>query len=249
MSWLLPWLLIAARVAPVALFSPLFGGGLVPGIVQAGFAAGLVAFVASAQPADMAAQVAALPPAALILIAAKEAAIGAVLAVLVAIPVVVAEGAGRVIDLARGAAGEDRVGPSGESTSPLGALLGMAAVVVFFGIGGHLLVVRALVSSYEALPLMAARAPIDVSAAAAGLIGAALALALPAMIAGLVIEVAVGAALRAGGVAARGLPGEVARHVAAIVVLAVGLLVIAVDLAGLVRGALSLVADALIGRG
>jgi type III secretory pathway component EscT len=239
------WLLVAARVAPVALLSPLFGGGLVPRVVQTGLGLGLIVLVAAAQPAGLAAEVAQLPLAALIAIAAKEAAIGAVIAVLVAIPIAAAEGAGRAIDLARGSVGEDRFGVADEPTSPLGALLGMAALVVFFGIGGHLAVIRAVAGSYDALPLLTARAPADIAGAAAGLLGAVLGLAIPALVAGLVVEIGVGAAVRVAGAPGRALPGELGRQLATLAALGVGLVALAVGLAAHLRGALALISRAL----
>jgi type III secretory pathway component EscT len=243
---MLLWLLIAARVAPVALLSPLLGGALVPKPIQLGLGAGLVALVAIGQPLPLAAEVAALPTAALIAIAAKEAIVGAVLAVLVAIPIGALEGAGRAIDLARGDSGEDRTGMLDGMTSPLGALLGMAALVTFFGIGGHLVVIRSLAGSYETLPMLAApSAPLAVVGAAASLLGAALALALPALLAGLVVELAVAATQRAGGLPGRMIAGDVGRHLAALVVLGVGLTALAVGAAGYLRAALLLVTDAL----
>jgi len=241
------WILIAARVLPLALFAPIFGGGLVPRVVQLGLGAGLVALVGLAQPLDVAAQAAALPPAALLALAVKEAAVGAVLAIVAALPIAAAEGAGRLLDVARGAVGEDRVGPSDDMTSPLGALYGMAALVVFFGIGGHLAVVRAVAGSYQSLPILEPRAVGDVAGAAAHLVGAALGLALPALIAGLVVELAAAAAVRAGGAVGRALPAETARHVAVVGVAALGLIATAAGVAGLLRAALDLAVRALAG--
>jgi type III secretory pathway component EscT len=240
------WLLVAARVAPVVLLSPLVGGSLVPRPVRLGLGAGLVALIAASQPPLLAAQAALLPAPSLLVIAAKEAAVGAVLAVLVAIPIAGAEGAGRALDLARGATGEDRRGVAGEMTSPLGALLGMAALVTFFGIGGHLAVVGALAGSYDALPVLEAPDGLAaIAVGAAGLVGAALGLAIPALLAGLVVEIGVAAALRAGGAAARVLPGDIGRQLATLVVLALGLVALAVGAAGALRSGLALVSRAL----
>jgi flagellar biosynthetic protein FliR len=245
---MLLWLLIAARVAPVAFLSPLLGGALVPRPIQLGLGAGLVALVIAAQPPQLALEIAALPTAALLAIAAKEAVVGAVLAVLVAIPIGALEGAGRAIDLARGDHGEDRTGILDGMTTPLGALLGMAALVTFFGIGGHLAVISALAGSYDALPLLAApSAPLATLGAAASLLGAALALALPALLAGLLVEIAVAAAQRAGAIPGRMIAGDAGRHLAALVALGVGLTAIAVAAAGTLRAALLLVTGVLAG--
>jgi type III secretion protein SpaR/YscT/HrcT len=145
--------LTAARVLPIFTIAPFFGGKVVPQTVRVAislsFAALVFPFVDAAAPADLSA-IGAVTLAALAL---KELAIGVVLAFLASLPFFAAEAAGRMVDTARGAnMAEVMVPQTGTQSSPLGDFSLQLAVIVFFAVDGHLLFLRALAASYEAIP-------------------------------------------------------------------------------------------------
>jgi len=146
-------LLGAARVLPIFLIAPFFGGRLVPTPVKIGVA---VAFVALLWPALHLStpDLSTLGPVTLVALFLKEITLGIVLGFLVSTPFWAAEGAGRLADTARGAnLAEVLVPQTGAQTSPLGDVALQLAVVLFFATGGHLLFLRALAESYQAVPL------------------------------------------------------------------------------------------------
>ena len=147
-------LLGAARILPIFLIAPFFGGRLVPSMVKVGVA---VTFVTLLWPTlDLATpELGALGPATVAALFLKEVALGVVLGFLVSMPFWAAEGAGRLADTARGAnLAEVLVPQTGAQTSPLGDVALQLAVVLFFATGGHLLFLRALAESYQAVPLV-----------------------------------------------------------------------------------------------
>jgi flagellar biosynthetic protein FliR len=147
-------LLGAARILPIFLIAPFFGGRLVPATVKVGVA---ITFVVLVWPALHLAtpDLSALGPVTLVALFLKEIALGVVLAFLVSMPFWAAEGAGRLADTARGAnLAEVLVPQTGAQTSPLADVALQLAVILFFAVGGHLLFLRALAESYQAVPLV-----------------------------------------------------------------------------------------------
>lgn len=193
-------LLAALRLAPVALASPFLGGPLVPPVVRVALAGGLGAAVAAALP---------LAPgtgpdlAALVLSGARELSLGIVLAVLATLPVEAARAAGRLADTFRGATlGELHVAPIRQRESAVGDLLAHWAVALAAWAGADRLLVSGLLGSFAAIPpgaqldalagrevALHAAAELVASAvaisapAAAGVLGADLAVALVARVA------------------------------------------------------------------
>ena len=152
-GWLVVAALVARRLVPAALLLPVLGGPMAPWSARLALTTMAALALAAVQSPEVAAAAGALPAAGLIAIGVKELAIGAVLALVVAVPFLAADAAGRWIGVAIGAPGGGNVvGPAG-ATSPTGALATLLAILVFIGIDGHLIVVDALARSYEALPL------------------------------------------------------------------------------------------------
>jgi type III secretion protein SpaR/YscT/HrcT len=197
-------LLAAARLAPVFLLAPFFGGRLLPAPLRVGLS---LAFVALLWPVlhlgtpDLSA----LGPVTLAALVAKEVSLGTILAFLASTPFWAAEAAGRLADSARGAnLAEVLVPQSGDQTSPLGDLGLQLSVVLFFVTGGHLLFLRSLAESYQAVPLFgfpesgALAGAAELAAQASGrLLLAALGMAAPVLAALFLADLALGLMSRA----------------------------------------------------
>ncbi len=143
-------LLAALRLAPVAMASPFLGGPLVPPVVRLALAAGLGIAGASLAGGTVA------PPDALSFAgsAARELALGAVLAVLAAAPVEAARAAGRLADTLRGATlAELHVAPIRQRESAAGDLLAHWVVVLAAWAGADRLLVAGLLGSFAAIPV------------------------------------------------------------------------------------------------
>ena len=225
------WLLVLARVAPVAWWAP--PGAAAPAVVRGALAIGLSALVASALPAAAVAPVAALGPAARVVAIAREAAIGAVIALVASVPVLMMEAAGRLADLAHG--------PRAEA-GPLTGFTRLAALVVFFGIGGHLAVARAVADSYQALPVAAAPplAAFERAAlAVAHLVAAGLWIAVPWLLTAAIVSLGAAAARRASGLVGGAAPVDAARQIAVVAAVGLGAVAAAAVLATQLRAALA----------
>jgi flagellar biosynthetic protein FliR len=192
-------LLGAARILPIFLIAPFFGGRLVPAPVKVGVS---IAFVAVLWPALHLAtpDLSTLGPATVTALFLKEVALGVLLGFLVSIPFWAAEGAGRLADTARGAnLAEVLVPQTGGQSSPLGDLALQVAVVLFFATGGHLIFLRSLAESYQAVPLFGFPRALTLSGAGglaveatAQLILATLGLAAPVLAALFLADLALG---------------------------------------------------------
>jgi flagellar biosynthetic protein FliR len=224
-------LLIALRLLPAALTIPVLGGPLAPWPARLALTAMAALALALVQPPEVAAAIAATPTAGLVAIAIKELAVGAVLALIAAVPFLAADTAGRWLGIALGSAdASPAFGPVGP-TRTTGLLTGLLAVLVFFGIDGHLVVIEALAGSYRTFPLLdgfdrgwAAR---EALAAIVTFLAAAAALAAPALVAGALVDLVLGLAARSGAAVA----GAAALRAAALVAfVAASLILLAVAL-------------------
>jgi type III secretory pathway component EscT len=214
-------LLHAARLLPVSALSPVLGGPLAPPFVRVALAAGLGACAWGAAGA---------PPApagpSLALAAARELAVGAVLAFLTVLPYEAARAAGRLTDTLRGATlAELHVAPLRQRETALGDLLAHWTVVLAAAGGGARLVVAALLDSFRTLPAGAAPRPGaalgPVLHAASALVATAWCVAAPAAAGVLAADLAVALALRASpqlGLQAVAQPARAAAGLAAIAV-------------------------------
>ncbi len=189
----------AARVVPIFTIAPFFGGRLVPQPVRVAISLAFVALVFPAVTAG-APDPRALGPLTLGALLLKEVVLGFLLGFLAAIPFWAAESAGRLVDTARGASNQEIYVPQlGTQSSPLGDFSLQLAVVVFFAVDGHLLFLRALAASYEAVPVLSVPPGIESGAigvlavqATGHLVLAALGLAAPALAALLLADLALG---------------------------------------------------------
>lgn len=136
------------RVLGMFVAIPIFNRQLMPGMVRYAVAVALVVLVAPALMPQVAAGE--LAGALVLLILAKEAFIGLVLGLLVAIPFWAFEAMGFFIDNQRGASVAATLNPvTGNDTSPLGILFNQAFIVFFFISGGFMLMLGLLYDSFR----------------------------------------------------------------------------------------------------
>lgn len=141
--------LIVLRLIPLVTATPLFGGEAVP----TQFRIGLALVIALAlRPLGGGAEPVLEGP--LLAHAAKEIAIGAVLAVLVRTVFELAASVGAVIDVGRGAAMAQMLDPSSrQQRSVLGVFILQVAIALYFEIGGHEQLMIGLHRNLELMPV------------------------------------------------------------------------------------------------
>jgi type III secretion protein T len=141
-------LLVALRLAPVAMASPFLGGPLAPPIVRIGLVGALAASVSGSLPAYAVADGLGVLAA-----GARELALGSLLALLAAAPVEAARAAGRLADTLRGATlAELHVAPIRQRESASGDLLAQWVVVLAAWTGGDRLLLAGLLGSFSVIP-------------------------------------------------------------------------------------------------
>lgn len=187
----------AARTMPIAWSIPAFGGPCLPWQIRVAMGIGfslLCLPVLAGNP----------PPGGAVLLGlliAREVVVGVVMGFVCACLFRAAEAAGQFTDVLRGVNMAEAISPaSGSRSSPLGALMLLLAIVVFFEIGGMGYLTSALVRSYEAIPLSAPRRFAGGSralamvaiAASAKLIEAAIGLCAPVIVALLLADILLG---------------------------------------------------------
>lgn len=195
----------AARAVPIVWLVPAFGGRDLPIAVRLGMGLVLASLgLPHLLPGAAAGALAASGPLAWLLVAAREALIGAAVGLVVSFIFRAAEAAGGLADVLRGASLGEILSPaSGTRTSPIGALYLLAATVIFLELGGLGRLAGALARSYEALPIGGgASAGVSVAtvrsaaglvlSASAKLIESAIGLAAPVIVALLLADVALG---------------------------------------------------------
>jgi len=134
------------------------------------------------------------------LLVVKELAVGSLIAVLASLVVYAAEMAGSTI-AASWFTRSDHLSWGSGATVPMDRFLGILTVVVYLSLGGHHLLIRALASSFAAIPLVGL--PLVDASSLGQLLGLtghlfviAFAVAAPALLAGLVVVVAMAAGSR-----------------------------------------------------
>jgi len=192
----------AARTVPVTWLVPPLGGARLPAAARLAFGLLLAALAAPA----LAAGASGLEQggAWLLAVLARELVVGFGLGLVVSFAFRAAETAGRLVDVLRGASlAEVLVPTSEERASPLAALYGLLAALVFLELGGVPRLLEALVVSYRAVPLAASLPPATLRAAAsvvvvssARLLEAAVALAAPVIVALWLTDLALGMVAR-----------------------------------------------------
>ncbi len=142
------WLLAFCRMAPIVALHPVFGGRSVPRFVTIATAAALTCAVS---PIGLSTNGA--TDAAFLWFCTREVAIGATIGVIGQAVFGVIEAAGRFVDDSRGANLAHLYAPQIEAVaSPLGQIELAAALAVFWGLGLHAPMVRAVAASFETLP-------------------------------------------------------------------------------------------------
>lgn len=152
-----PFMLVLARVSAAVGVMPILGWPGTPMRVRAG-----VALVVSA------ALAAVLPPArppslqwvAVGLLLVREVVTGAAIGLVAALVFAGVQQSGVIVAQQMGLAVAAEIDPlTGEEEQPVGTFLEMAFAVLFLAAGGHLVMIRLLARSYEALPVAAPPSP------------------------------------------------------------------------------------------
>lgn len=144
-------LLVFARVTPLTVLAPFFLLRPAPALVRAGVALTLTLALV---PLALVHLRVAIDPLLLPLLLVVEVLRGALFAVAVALPLMALEGAGQWLDTLRGAQNGSSAGPVfGGQTTPLGALLGLLSVALFFTFGGHRVALTAFAAGLELVPI------------------------------------------------------------------------------------------------
>ena len=142
-----------ARLLPVFVLVPFFGGGAVPGQAKVGLAVIMVAVMYSGLTAN-----AATGPVTTLLFTGlllKEALIGVAIAFATQLVFYAVQTAGTIIDTQRGMNQATFFAPQlAGNVSVLGQLKFQAALVLFLAMDGHLMFVRALYRSFRDVPLL-----------------------------------------------------------------------------------------------
>lgn len=147
---LVGYVLAMARAGAWIAIAPPFGGRMIPARIKAGFAAAL----ALALGPRLAEQSVPLETGPLIGAMLLQVAAGAALGFLAYLLFATFQTAGSVIDLFGAFSVAQAVDPLTEvQTSIFGRFYSLIASVLLFATGGHLLLVRGFLTSYEALPL------------------------------------------------------------------------------------------------
>lgn len=158
-NWLAATLLLSLRISPVLAFAPPFTLVRTPPLVRVLLALGLSGLMAGALP-DM--PVPALIAGPLIAAAARELLLGSIFVLAFQAAFGAIYVAGRTIDVQAGFGLAALVDPTSQVQTPLiGSIYAYAAGAVFFGLNGHLDLVRIIAASVEAIPLGQALLPQD----------------------------------------------------------------------------------------
>ncbi len=188
----------ALRLLPVAILCPFFGGPLVPALVRLAIAAGLGASAYVARGA----QPIAIGGIELACAAGRELSLGCAIGVVASVPLEAARAGGRLADTLRGATlSELHVPLIRQRETALGDLLSQWAVVLAAWAGGDRLVVRAVLGTFETVPIGQALATAPLLATAlrssSALVSCAVALAAPSVAGVLAADLALALASRA----------------------------------------------------
>ncbi len=182
----------SARLLPIVLLAPTFGGRLLPAPLRVGTALGLALLTAPPTPPSV--------DAAWAVALAREVAVGSCLGLLAALPFALAQSAGGLVDGIRGARLASLLVPgTREGASPTGNTLHLLLLAAVTGAGGDRWVLTGLARSFAALPPGApwqggatgAAAEVLLTASA-DLLTAAACIAAPAVVACLLGDLALG---------------------------------------------------------
>jgi type III secretory pathway component EscT len=222
--------LLSARIAPALLLTPAFGAGAAGLAARAGATVALVGLLLpglSWQVAPAWPTIAAAPPLAIAGLVLKELLVGSTLGFLASILFHAAEAAGRLIDsMSSGDADPGSATAAAGNGSPLAGFTLQLAIVLFFVLGGHLLLLAALAESYAVFPLASLPRTSGLLAAvelglrqSARLLPIALGLAAPVLVSLWLAEVVTGLVLRVAPALATLVPAAPARRLLAVLLL------------------------------
>jgi flagellar biosynthesis protein FliR len=151
LAWILTVMLVAIRFAVVMLMSPVFSLIGLPAKVRVVIVLAVSATLVSGLPAMPAGNFA--QPGAFALAALNELVLGGLLAFTLLAGFAAFQFAGRILDIQLGFGVVGLIDPSTRTQAPLlGTVLNMTAVLTFFLIGGHRLLLRGLAFSLERIP-------------------------------------------------------------------------------------------------
>jgi flagellar biosynthesis protein FliR len=142
---------VLARVTPLTVLGPFFLLRPAPPLVRAGVA---LMLSAALMPLAYAHARFAFAPHSLPLLLGVEVLRGALFAFAVALPLMALEGTGQWLDALRGAQHGGSPGALfGGQITPLGTLLGLLSVALFFAFGGHRVALSAFAAGFELVPV------------------------------------------------------------------------------------------------
>ena len=158
-GWLVATLLLSLRISPVLAFAPPFTLVRTPALVRVLLALGLSGVMVGALPQMAVPQIAAGP---LVAAAVRELLIGSTFVMAFQAAFAAIYVAGRTVDIQAGFGLASLVDPTSRVQTPLvGSIYAYAAGAVFFGMNGHLDLLRVIAASLEAVPLGQATLPQD----------------------------------------------------------------------------------------
>jgi len=191
LAWLTGTLLLSARVAAATMLTPVFGPTQIPAPVRVFIAMALAAFLMLAVPVSVVPLHDAIG---LTVATIGELLLGASLAFGFLVAYAATQIAGRVLDVQMGYGAASVLNPTTQIPAPLiGSVLGMAAVMVFLGLDGHHVLIRALALSVEHYPPGTLALDLDFSEHlkfSGGMFVFGLALAAPVMLSLLLADIA-----------------------------------------------------------
>jgi flagellar biosynthetic protein FliR len=142
--------LLLARLLPIIVLTPVFGGQTMPRRLRMGIA---IAFTGALLPSFMPLFARTIVPMDYVVLLAKEGAVGLILALFIQIMFESVASVGALIDLARGATLANVFDPlTQDQQSILAALFTQFAIVLFVSIGGMQLLFRTLAETFVLLP-------------------------------------------------------------------------------------------------
>lgn len=142
--------LLLGRIIPIVAFTPLFGGEAVPRRMRLGLA---ILLAIGLLPGFLPLFDRPAPWLGFSLLALKEALIGLALALFLNVFFEIFSAFGALVDLSRGATMANILDPLTKSQeSPLALFFLQMAIVLFFAIGGHRLLLEAIADSFVVLP-------------------------------------------------------------------------------------------------
>jgi type III secretory pathway component EscT len=237
-------LLVALRVAPTTILAPWIALRGSPPALRAA----LLALLTAALYPHAEAATPTLPSdlASLFAIGLRELALGTMIAIACALPLHALGESGRLVDVLRGAQGEAS-GPSGERTSPLGALQLLLGSSLFLAAGGHRLVLAAMAEGLRTMPPGSASlgesALLEIGRALTQTLTIAVAFAAPALLALVATDVSLGLVARSAPQIPIHFAGMPVRAAVGIAALALSFALLAPHLAELFAWAIGLVAS------